>query len=506
MSLARLLHPIETLIDRLLDPARRERAVAAMLLGYGAVWTVYGVLSKASQDVHVDMSELVAWAREPALGYPKHPPLAAWLVRAWFSVFPASDWAFYLLAMATAALALWIAWRISARYLGPEKQVLGLALLTLIPFFNFHALKFNVNTLLLPLWAATALWFLRSYETRSIVYAALAGVGAAGSMLGKYWSIFLLAGLGLAALLDRRRGEYFRSAAPWVTAAVGVAVLAPHLWWLYANEFASFGYALRGQGPKSFADIALRTAGYLAGAGAYVALPVALAWIVTRPSRSAWRDAMLPRDPDRRLAAVAFWAPLLLPALAALIFRIEITSLWAISAFALLPVVLLSSPRIEVGRTALVRVVAFALLLPLSALALAPVVAWTAHRAGVAPPSAHASLLAPRIAAEWRQATDKPLRLVGGAADLAYGVAFYLPHAPSAYPDFSRVLAPWIYPAQIARDGIAVVCLASDAACLAGARAQGEPSRYVTVQLARRYLGMPGQPERYVILIIPPGR
>ncbi len=31
-------------------------------------------------------------------------------------------------------------------------------------------------------------------------------------MLGKYWSVFLLAGLIVAALIDARRGQYFRSA------------------------------------------------------------------------------------------------------------------------------------------------------------------------------------------------------------------------------------------------------------------------------------------------------
>ena len=59
------------------------------------------------------------------------------------------------------ALALWIAWRLSADYLDGEKRVAGLALLTLVPFFNFHALKYNVNTVLLPLWAAAAFFFLR---------------------------------------------------------------------------------------------------------------------------------------------------------------------------------------------------------------------------------------------------------------------------------------------------------------------------------------------------------
>jgi 4-amino-4-deoxy-L-arabinose transferase-like glycosyltransferase len=505
MAAARLLRPIEILVERLLDPGRRERAAAAVLLAYTAIWTLYGVLSKATQDVHVDMSELVAWSREPALGYPKHPPLAAWLVRAWFSAFPTSDWAYHLLAIATATLALWIAWRLMARCLSPEKQVLGVALLTLIPFFNFHALKFNVNTVLLPLWAATTFWFLRSYETRRILYAALAGLGAAGSMLGKYWSIFLLAGLALAALIDRRRGEYFRSPAPWVTVLVGAIVLAPHLAWLYAHDFETFSYALKGQAqPKSFSEVVIRTAGYLAGGAAYVALPVVLAWINTRPSRAGLRDTLVPQEPDRQLAALAFWAPLLLPAFLALIFRIELTSLWTLPAFALLPVVLLSSPLIKIDRLALLRVVAFAVLFPLVALALAPAIAWSTHRAGVAPPAAHVSLLAPRLAAEWRQATGKPLKIVGGSAELAYGIAFYLPGTPSAYPEFSRQLAPWIDPAQVMRDGIAIVCLTSDQGCLAGARAQGEAARVASVQIARRYLGAAGQPERYSFFIIPP--
>jgi 4-amino-4-deoxy-L-arabinose transferase-like glycosyltransferase len=170
---------IDRLLDALADTARRERTVVVLLLGYVALWTLYGAIAKGSQDIHADMSEQFALGRELALGYPKHPPLAMVVVRAWFSVFPTADWAYYLLAMVNVGLALWIAWRLSARFLDGEKRVIGLALLTLVPFFNFHGLKFNVNTILLPLWAATTLWFLRSFETRRVFDAALAGLFAA---------------------------------------------------------------------------------------------------------------------------------------------------------------------------------------------------------------------------------------------------------------------------------------------------------------------------------------
>jgi Dolichyl-phosphate-mannose-protein mannosyltransferase len=162
----RALSLFERLADALLDPARRERVMAALLVGYAVVWSLYGVLAKGSQDIHFDMGEMFAWSREPALGTPKHPPLAAWVVGLWFSVMPRTDWTYYLLAMMMPTLALWIVWRLSADYLDVEKRVAGVAVLTLIPFMNFHALKYNANTILIPLWAATTFWFLRSFESR----------------------------------------------------------------------------------------------------------------------------------------------------------------------------------------------------------------------------------------------------------------------------------------------------------------------------------------------------
>ncbi|MEN3376985.1 MAG: hypothetical protein V7604_2340, partial [Hyphomicrobiales bacterium] len=195
----RVLKPLGNLLDALTDPARRERAAVLLLAAYCAVWSLYGAFAKGSQDIHFDMGEMVAWSRDAGIGTPKHPPVAAWLVKVWFAVFPLADWSYYLFAMVLASFALWCAWRISEHYLDGEKRVAALLLLTFIPFFNFHALKYNANTVLIPLWAVATWCFLRSYETRSAIWAALAGLGAAAAMMGKYWSIFLLAGLAVAA-------------------------------------------------------------------------------------------------------------------------------------------------------------------------------------------------------------------------------------------------------------------------------------------------------------------
>src|SRR5580658_5122793 len=250
------------------------------------------------------MGEFVAWSREVGLGTPKHPPLGAWLLRAWFGVFPREDWAYYCFAIALPTLALWIAWRLAARYLPPDKRVAGLALLTLVPFYNFHAIKFNANTVLTPLWALTTWWFLRSFETRRIGWAALTGIAAAAAMLGKYWSVTLLAGLGLAALNDPRRKAYFNSPAPYVTLAVGTIVLTPHIDWLITHQFVPFSYAVDAH-PATFATAAISAIYFIGASLCYIAAPIALTWLAARPSLAAIGDSLWPSDPEPRTLVIA---------------------------------------------------------------------------------------------------------------------------------------------------------------------------------------------------------
>ena len=483
--------------DALVDPARRERSVLIALAGYLALWTIYATVSKSSQGLHPDMTELIAWSRDLSFGYLKHPPLAAWLVWLWFGVLPVAEWSYYLLAMLMPTLALWIVWRGSADYLDIEKRVVGLALLMLVPFFNFHALKYNVNTVLIPAWAVTTFWFLRSYRSRSALYAALAGVGAAACMLGKYWSVFLLAGLLVAALIDRRRADYFRSAAPWITVLAGAVVMAPHLVWLFQHDFAPFHYAVTVHGEKPLGDILRGVLGYLAGSAGYVVIPVMIVLAAARPSRATIADMLWPAERERRLAAAAFWAPLLLPVLGALASGTELTSLWSMPAWTLLPVLLLSSPAVTFAALDTRRILAAAVAIPLLMAIASPVIA---QRNGPSPAAAQAHLLAIEVEREWRALTAQPLRFVGGDADLAYGVASYAGDRPRAITDMPQPSA-----AELAHSGVVFVCFAEDTGCLHAASQrlpQLVPLRSAQIELHRDYLGNPGQPRRYAILIM----
>jgi len=486
--------------DALADPARRERAVLVSLAVYVLLWVAYGTIAKSSQGFHPDMTEVIAWSRDLSLGHVKHPPFAAWLVRLWFTVFPIAGWSYYLLAMLMPAVTLWIVWRMSADYLDADKRIVGIVLLTFVPFFNFHALKYNVNTALLPVWASTTWFFLMSVRTRRTLWAVLAGVAAACAMLGKYWSIFLLAGLAVAALVDRRRADYFRSAAPWITIMAGFIMLAPHLLWLVDTEFESFSYALLVHGEKPLADTFVAALAYIAGAFGYVALPLAIAYAITRPGLKALSDTLWPQETERRLVAAAFWGPLLLPAIVAVVSGAEITSLWSMPAFSLLPVLLFSSPALAIRGLDTRRILLGAAALPIIMLVVSPLVTIAAQRAGPSPAGAQASLLAGEVERLWFQATPQPLRFIGGDADLAYEVAAYAadrPHALTGMPP---------RPAnELAQSGFVWICFAEDPICRRKGAARGGPAaKQVETEIVRNFLRFAGKPQRYTIFIVPP--
>ena len=494
------------LLDALSDPKRRGRTVVIVLAAYCAVWTVYAVLAKASQDIHFDMGEMVAWSREVTFGTPKHPPLPAWLVGAWFRIFPLDTWAYDLLAVGMAVVSLWVAFVVSVRYLDGEKSAVGLALLTLVPFFNFHALKFNANSAMMPWWALTTWFFLRSFESRGIGFAALAGVAAAGAMLAKYWSVVLLLALAIAAVSDSRRRLYFGSVAPYVTIAVGVAALSPHLAWLYAHDFTPFGYALESH-PATMAEAFISGVGYIAGAVGYAAAPIVLTAIVAKPSRATIADMLWPDDPQRRLAAIVFSLPLLLPALMAVAAAEKVVSLWAIASMTLLPVVLLSSPGIVIPRVAAIRILAMAVAFPALAVLAAPVVAVVTHFKGVSNYGTQYRLVAEAAGKVWRETTDRPLRLVGSYDNVLNGTVFYFPDRPSTFEIVNPPLTPWTDEARIARDGILLYCPVVENLCMAALnkRAADAPQgRRVEAEISRVFLGIPGPITRYAIVAVPP--
>lgn len=499
--------------DSMTIPGRRwieawydsPRAVPILLGLFVAAWTPFQMMSFAPADLHPDILEVIDWGRHPSPGYYKHPPLGGLMAGGWFSVFPAYDWAAYLLSMTNAALSLYFVDLIARRFLDRDKRLMVLLLLLLTPFYQFHSVRFGSNQTLLPTWPLAVYCFIRAYESRGVLWGAAAGTSAALAMLGKYFSIYLVGGLVIAALAHPDRMRYLRSWSPWASITAGFAVLAPHLLWLTQTGFQPFNYAYVVHGARSTFGALATVPAYLAGSVGYVALPIAVYWLAARPHPRDVMAALWPRDPDRRQLAVLLWAPLLLPAVTTPLLDVEIVALWTMQAWFLLPVLLLMPRAVTLPRMAAVKVAAGVAAMALVALLASPLIAYVKHVQGPGQGRSYYSPMVDELSRRWRAFTPHPLKIVIGSQDHVLAAGFYAPDRPDLVAGFDFNSAPWVTPARMEREGFAVICLDQGCAGRGMQMAKGHPgARQEEFEVVRRFFGRTTAPERFIVVLVPP--
>ncbi|HAP13147.1 MAG TPA: hypothetical protein DCR50_20255, partial [Afipia sp.] len=333
-----------------LDGIEEGWAIPLLIVGFAAIWLLFLVIAYLSGDLHPDVLETWSVGRSFSWGNAKHPPLMGWVARVWSLVFPLTDWSFQLLAMTNAAVALWAVDLIARRFVRGDKRAVVLLLLMLLPAYQFHAQRFNANAVLLAIWPLATYCFLRSFETRQIKWAAATGALAAIAMLGKYYSVFLVGGFVFAAVCHSQRRLFFGSWAPWVSALVGLVVLAPHIDWLATTGATPFEYAMAAHGGRGFWLSIQEACMFLVGIAAICSLP-ALSWILIAESR-------LKRFPaDFRAMNSGLWLLFLVcagtvgfPPIVAVAFGTDMASLWAMQGLFLIGILVVCDASYPIER------------------------------------------------------------------------------------------------------------------------------------------------------------
>jgi 4-amino-4-deoxy-L-arabinose transferase-like glycosyltransferase len=417
-------------VIRWLDGVEAGWSVPLLLLGFVALWTAYLSIAYLGAGLHPDVLETWTMGRHFAWGCAKHPPLTGWVTGAWTSIFPTADWSLQLMAMTNAALGLWFVDLISRRFVSGDKRLIVLFLLMLTPTYQFHAQRFNANTVLLAAWPLATYCFLRAFETRAAPWAFAAGGAAALAMLGKYYSIFLVASFVLAALAHPLRRAYFSSASPWISAVTGLVALLPHLHWLAATGAPTFSYALAHAGldlATSVREVAFFLLGLVATMGAS-----ALTWVMIAGHRldRMGRDFAAMTSNLKLICYIAI-GTIALPVITSLVAGTDLPSLWALQGLFLfvVPIVCSTSYRIErfytVNATVLVALVAV-----VAVMVAAPIHALYRNSFGYEEGRSFYREAAHELTRQWRELTGVPLGVVGGNDSLGLATAFYSPDHP----------------------------------------------------------------------------
>ena len=480
---------------RWLDGIEQGWGIPLLIVAFCAIWLLFLFVAYTGSSLHSDVLEAWTLGREFAWGNAKHPPLMGWVARAWSTVFPLTDWSFQLLAMANAGLALWAADLIARRFVRGDKRVFVLLLLMLMPVYQFHAQRFNANSVQLATWPLATYCFLRAFETRRLGWSVATGVLCALAMLGKYYSIFLVASFVLAALCHPQRWRYLSSPAPWVSTLAGFVVLAPHIYWLATTGAKPFDYAMQIHGGVGFEPSLEEVGMFLLGLAAALSLP-ALVWVLT----AAWRLKHFPADframtPGLLLLFLVFVGTIALPAITTVAVGTSMPSMWALQGLFPVAILLVCGARFPIERfytvnltlvVAAIAVVAVAVAAPWHALER------NAHRSN---DRAFYRLAALELTKLWHEISDQPLSAVSGDDGLAFATGFYSPD----HPEIPRVIA--------LHKGWAAMCFAEDDACLnwIGKVSDRAPHVIRSEFVLKPVLwGHAGASARIVVVVVPP--
>jgi hypothetical protein len=490
-----------------LDGIETGWAVPLLLVGFVLVWMAFLTVAYSGGGLHPDTLETWTLGRSLEWGNPKHPPLMGWVARAWTSVFPIADWSFRLLAMTNSAIALWAVDLISHRFVRGDKRVVVLLLLMLLPTYQFQAQRFNANMVLLAIWPLATYCFLRSFETRSIAWAAAAGAVAALAMLGKYYSAFLILSFIFAAAVHSQRSVYFRSAAPWVSAAAGLVFLGPHLYWLRTNGAMPFHYALAAQAGVAFVPSLIEAAYFLLGIGASMAL-AALAWI----GIAGYRLKQLPDDfrvMDSGLFLLFLIAigTIAFPMMTAVLLGTYLPPIWATQGLFLFVVLIVCGAGYPIERTYSVNLAALVIGIALVAVVVAaPIHAIFRNLYSYEEARNFYQPLALEITRRWHEQSDKPIPAVSGDDALAFAVAFYsVDHPVYARPFVYQYT--WPLPRKTTLDrGWIGLCSEGQDDCMDWMTqiAAGSQASRSEIVVRSSLLGWPGTTKRFSVLVATP--
>jgi 4-amino-4-deoxy-L-arabinose transferase-like glycosyltransferase len=496
--------------------------VFAFAMIHALLWTVILINLKAAQDVHMDVAEAFAWGQKFQFGYGKHPPLAGWIAGLWFKAFPVTDWAAYLLAMATVSCGLVITWLISLRVVDYRRAFFAVVMLAIYPIFNFKGFKYNPDLLQLVTLPLLVLAYLNAFEKRNAASGFWLGLAAALALMTKYWVLTMIGAVGLAALIHPERMDFLRSPAPWVAIGVAIVAMIPHLIWLKDVDFVPLIYAGDVYGHFTRAETAMLVLGYVEHNLGLLALPVVIAALALVGIGLRSPNATLARcwshganSGVNATQALNVWLIQIIvaigPPLGGLVFSVYMKTDWGISLFFLTPLALVAIPQLRLTKVALFRIAAIWLVLTLATLAASPYIALYEFndRPGSAFAYSARSVLARDLTQMWHNRFFTRWSVVAGTTEVGEPVTFYSPDHPAPLTPGELWSSGLTSLDEAKRLGFIGVCDTADnrlAQCEAWMAENGKDAEQVVVSAPRFFKGHRGPTTTWKVYIVPPAK
>ncbi len=211
------------------------------------IWTL--IPSFTNNNLPLDIIEALAWGSNLDWGFNKHPPMSAFLLEIFYTIFGPKDWVYYLLSQICIVVSFLAIFKLAENFF--ENKIycfLSVLLLEGIYFYNFTTPEFNVNVCLIPFWSLSLLYLWKGIANNKILDWILLGLFAGLGFLSKYLYVYL--GLAIAVLLIYLIINKKINLKCLVSLIPFFLILSPHIIWLSENEYVTITYGLMRTGSE----------------------------------------------------------------------------------------------------------------------------------------------------------------------------------------------------------------------------------------------------------------
>ena len=432
----------------------------AFAAAHAALWTILPFA--LYQNLPLDLIEALTYGREWQLGYDKLPPLPWWLVEIAYRTF-SSDLAYYALGQISVLAAFAAVWAVMLRIASPAAAAASVLIIDGLHFFNFTAPKFNHDVVQLPFWALAGLSFHGALRTGHLGHWAALGVALGLGFWAKYFVAVLALPLALFVLVDPRARRCLATPGPYLAAAIGLAIAAPHLVWLVQNEWLPLNYvASRAKATNGLLDHLSHPAVFTA-AQLFWLLP---AFIIAGPlyRRSSDGKAAKADGYDRRIIGLLAFGPAVVVIAGSALSGRSLVAMWGYPLWLFLGAWIVVSISAQIDCATMTRITrvwgTVTACYVLSFMVQYAVLPHFDHRyRAVLFPG---DRLAEEISTRYRAQTGSPLRYVVSTMWVGGNIGHYSADHPRTLIDGDRRRAPWIDPADLAASGGVVVWTVGD--------------------------------------------
>ncbi|MES2752200.1 MAG: glycosyltransferase family 39 protein [Pseudomonadota bacterium] len=458
--------------------AHPGRSFLIFALLHAAIWTL--LPSVLFHNLPLDVIEGLIYGREWPLGNEKLPPLPWWLIETVHRLWRA-DVAQYLLSQIVVVSAFAIVFFLARELTGAVAALGAILIIDGLNYFGSTATQFNHNVVELPFWALAGASYFRALRTGRLIHWILLGVALGLGFWAKYFVITLAVPLILFLLLDRDARRALATPGPYITAAVGLAVVAPHLWWLIQNDFAPLNYIEhRSLPPSGIGERLWRPVEFLL---------VQATWLL--PSLLIAASLFYPRTPRGPIVSDAFGRKIILllafgPALTLLAISLvtgrPTKAQWGYPLWLYLGLVIVIYARPVTDRIRWARM-GWMWAIVTATYAAAMVMDYQvvprvrgAYRAALFP----GPEIAEKVSDGFRKATGEPVAYVISDMFTAGSISTYAPNRPRAIIEGQLARTPWVDADDLRRKGAVVVWVYGDAmpaafGALAGSAVMQQP-------------------------------